>query len=246
MDDQGSRAGRLAILRRRLRRVADRLGPGVTRQQRASIALVGGAVIAALASLTAVAVDLGTAYLAKVSDQRAADSAAYAGALAYNASGSATTMNSAVSNLAALNGLPAGAAAASLVASPSGDGNNAVQVTVTTAAPLYLAEIFQSKTTLSVSATSYAEVKPNASACIVALLTKAAGVTLSGGATVTAAACAVASNATVAVPCGTTITTKTLDYNSATAASEPCNGIKPSTGTTSVSIVKVATTGNVA
>ena len=39
-------------------------------------------------------------------------------------------MTSAVGNLAALNGLPVGAAAASLVASPSGDGNNAVQVTV--------------------------------------------------------------------------------------------------------------------
>ena len=56
------------------------------------------------------------------------------------------TMNSAVSNLAALNGLAAGAATASLVPSPSGDGNNAVQVTVTTTTPLYLAEVFQSQT----------------------------------------------------------------------------------------------------
>ncbi len=63
-------------MRSSLRQIADGLGPGVARHRRASIALVGGAVIAVLASLTAVAVDLGTAYLAKVSDQRAADSAA--------------------------------------------------------------------------------------------------------------------------------------------------------------------------
>ena len=239
--NQGRNTGRLAAMWRTSRQVAGALGPGVACHRRASIALVGAAVIATLASLTAVAVDLGTAYLAKVTDQRSADSAAYAGALAYNASGSAATMTSAVGNLAALNGLPVGAAAASLVASPSGDGNNAVQVTVTTTSPLYLAEIFQSKTTASVSATSYAEVKPNASACIIALLPKASGVVLSGGTSVTAASCAVASNSVVSVPCGTTITTKTLDYNSAGAPSQPCGGIKPPAGTASVNIVKVAT-----
>ncbi len=80
----------------------------------------------------AVAVDLGRGYLAKTADQRVADSTAYAGALAYNSSGSTITMNSAIGNLAALNGLPAGAASGILVASPSGDGNQAVEVTVTT------------------------------------------------------------------------------------------------------------------
>jgi hypothetical protein len=245
---QGGRAARnhgrtrpLATLNSRLTRLAGCLGPGVARQRRASIALVGAAVITMLASLAAVAVDLGTGYLAKVSNQRGADSAAYAGALAYNANGSTATMKSAASNLAVLNGLAAGAATASLVASPSGDGNSAVQVTVTTTSPLYLAEIFQSSKTLSVTATSYAEVKPNAPACIIALKSAAAGVTLSGGTAVTAASCAAASNATVTVPCGTTITTKTLDYDSAPVPSQPCTGIKPPAGTTSVNIVKVVT-----
>ena len=235
--DQGARAGRFAVL---LTGVTGLLGPGVARQRRASIAVLGGAVIAMLASLAAVSVDLGTAYLSKVSNQHAADSAAYAGALAYNASGSLSTMNSAVSSLAALNGLPAGAATASLIASPSGDGNSAVRVTVTTASPLYLAEIFQSGKTLPVTVSSYAEVKPNAAACIIALLPKAAGVKLSGGTNITAANCSVASNAAVSVPCGTTITTKTLDYNGA-VPSQPCGGIEPPTGTASVNLVKVAT-----
>jgi hypothetical protein len=159
-------------------------------------------------------------------------------------------MNAAVANLAALNGVSAGSASASLVASPSGDGNSAVHVTVTTSAPLHLAEIFQRSTTLSVSATSYAEVKPNAPACIIALQSGASGVTLSGGTSVTAASCTVASNSTVTVPCGTSITTKTLDYNSSAAPSEPCTGIKPPSGTSSVNIVRTTTanplTGNTA
>ena len=152
-----------------------------------------------------------------------------------------TTMNSAVSNLATLNGLPAGAAVAGLVPSPSGDGNSAVKVTVTTATPLFLAKVIQSSSTLSVSATSYAEVKPNASACIIALNAGGSGVTLSGGTAVTASSCTVASDATVTVPCGTSITTKSLDYNSAAVPSQPCSGIKPPAGTASVNIVKTVT-----
>lgn len=218
-----------------------RVKRGRLQERRASIALVGAAVIAMLAGLGAVAVDLGTAYLAKVADQRAADSTAYAGALAYNASSSVSTMNSAVSNLAALNGLPVGAASANLVASPTGDGNSAVQVTVTTSTPLFLAKVIQSSSSLSVSATSYAEVKPNASACIIALQAGGTGVTLSGGTAITASSCTVASDATVTVPCGTSITTKSLDYNSAAVPSQPCSGIKPPAGTASVNIVKTVT-----
>jgi hypothetical protein len=214
---------------------------GRLRERRGSIALVGAAVIAMLAGLGAIAVDLGTAYLAKVADQRAADSTAYAGALAYNASSSTASMNAAVGNLAALNGLPAGAASASLVPSPSGDGNSAVKVTVTTSTPLFLAKIIQSSSSLSVSATSFAEVKPSASACIIALKVGGTGVTLSGGTAVTAPSCTVASDATVTVPCGTTITTKSINYNSAAVPSQPCSGIKPPLGTASVSLVKTVT-----
>jgi hypothetical protein len=237
-NDTAGRAGRVGAL---VTRLVGRLGPGVTGQRRASIALVGIAVIGALAALTAVAVDLGTGYLAKVTNQRTADSAAFAGALAYNAGNSTVAMTSAVGNLATLNGLAASAATASLAASPSGDGNSAVEVAVTTAVPLYLAEVFRSGTTLSVTATSYAEVKPSASACIIALQAGGAGVNLSGGTSVTANNCAVASNTTVSVPCGTSLTTKTLHYNASVVPTQPCGGIRPPSGTTSVNIVKTPT-----
>jgi uncharacterized membrane protein len=118
-NDRGKHAGR--TLWNRLTWATGLLGLGVTLQRRASIAaLLGAAAIVLLAGLAAVAVDLGTAYLAKVADQRAVDSAAHAGALADNASSSVTTKNSAVNGLATLNGRSAGAAVASLVPSPSG------------------------------------------------------------------------------------------------------------------------------
>jgi hypothetical protein len=237
--------GGRAALSRFSRRVAGSQSPGGSRpgvmhQNRASIALVGAAVIAMLISMAALAVDLGTLYLAKTAGQRTADSAAYAGALAYNASTSTTTMSSAAGNLATLNGISAGSTSASLVTSPSGNGNNAVKVTVATAATLYLARVFQSATALSVTATSYAEVRPSASACILALQSGASGVTLSGGTSVTAANCAIASNATVGGTCGT-ITTKTVDYNSISVPSLPCGGINPPSGTASVNKVKIVT-----
>jgi hypothetical protein len=221
--------------------MAQSLGPGVMRQSRSSIALVGAAVIAALVGLAAVSVDLGNFYVARVSDQRAADSAAYAGALAYNASGSTATMQAAAGNLAVLNGYSAAATTATLVPSPSGDGNNAVDVTISAKVPMYLAEVFQSETSHTVTATSYAEVRASAKACIIALQAGGSGVTLSGGTSVTANNCTIASDNTVTVPCGTTITTKTLNYNSAAVPSAPCGGIKPPSGTASVTMTKKPT-----
>ncbi len=211
--------------------------------RRASIALVAAAVIATLATMAGVSIDLGSAYLAKVADQRAADSAAYAGGLAYNAANSANAMKSAARSLATLNGLPEESIASVMGASPTGDGNSAVQVTVTTSVPMYMAKIIRSDAKLSVSATAYAEVRPNAPACIIALQPGSSGVTLSGGTAVDAPGCTVASNSTVSVPCGTSIVTKTLDYNAAAAPSQPCGGVQPPNGTSAVNIVK-ATTAN--
>ena len=67
-----------------------------------------------------------------------------------------------------------------------------------------------------------------------ALSQSGTGVTLSGGTAVTASQCAVASNQSLAVPCGTSIVTKNVDYYSA-APTQPCSGIQaPSGGTLSI------------
>src|SRR6516225_5506119 len=109
----------------------------------------------ALIGVSALAVEYGHGLLTDSENQRAADLAAVSGALIYNSTGSTTSMNSAVNNVAALNGV-SGDATASLVNSPSGDGNQAVKVVVTTTEPLNFAHVITASTSLSISAEAFA------------------------------------------------------------------------------------------
>jgi Putative Flp pilus-assembly TadE/G-like len=184
---------------------------------RGTISILGAFVLVGVVGVSALALEYGHALLQKSEDQRVADLAAYGGALVYNSSGSSSTdATSAASNIAALNGLSSGVSP-SVVTSPSGDGNKAVEVTVTTSVPLMLARVLTTNTTLPVSATSYAEIDANAPACIVALSSGGTGISLSGGATLSAPGCTVASNSTItAHACANKITTKIADYDAGT------------------------------
>jgi hypothetical protein len=148
--------------------------------------------------------------------------------------------------VATLNGIPTGDISESVVTSPSGDGNQAVQVTVSTQTPLLLSQVLgNNAANLTVGATSYAEMKGGTPGCIIALASGGTGVTLSGGTSVTASACAIASDDTVTVPCGTSITTIVVDYDSSGAPSQPCSGIQPPAGKT-LTIKKASTSDPVA
>jgi hypothetical protein len=147
-----------------------------------------------------------------VESQRIADIAAIGGAFVCNSTGSATTTNSAVGNIVAFNGRSSTTATPSVGNSPSGDGNQAVQVTVMTSNPLLLAKAVTTSGALSVSATAYPEIKPGAPGCVIALSGSGTGVSLTGGATLSASGCAVGSNTTVtAHACSNTITTPVVD-----------------------------------
>lgn len=209
--------------------------------RRGAIAILTAFVFIAILGFSALAVEFGRGLLRRVQDQRVADIAAYSGALVYNATGSASATNSAVAHIVQLNGLTVSAANTTIVASPSGDGNQAVQVTVTTSDPLILARVLYARASLPVSAMADAEMNAGAPACIIALDGAGTGITLSGGTALSAPGCAVASNNTVTVPCGDKITTKVLAYDSAAPPSEPCSGIEPPSGTSSVRIIKQAT-----
>ncbi len=128
----------------------------------------------------------------------------------------------------------------SLVSSPTGDGSQAVYVQVSSTLQLYLAQVVGGASSLPVKAVAYAELNANNSACILALSSGGAGVTLSGGTAVSASGCSVASNASASVPCGTTITTRALSYGS-TTPSQPCSGIQAPSGST-VSITRKTST----
>jgi Flp pilus assembly protein TadG len=213
---------------------------------RGTISILGAFVLVGVVGVSALALEYGHALLQKSEDQRVADLAAYGGALVYNSSGSSSTdATSAASNIAALNGLSSGVSP-SVVTSPSGDGNKAVEVTITTSVPLMLARVLTTNTTLPVSATSYAEIDANAPACIVALSSSGTGISLSGTGSITADSCTVASNSTVCADSGANpsdvLTTKIIDYGSGSSPSSSKCTLTPPSGTSAVQTNKTTTT----
>ncbi len=183
--------------------------------ERAAITIVAALALPAVIGLVALAVEFGNGLLIRDETQRVADEAAYAGALAYVATRSQTSMQSAAQNVAVLNGVAKTAVTANLVTSPRTSTSQAVQVTITTDEPIVFGQVVGFGGSVQIAPTSYAEI-PSAgsggSLCILALNSSGAGVTLSGGTSINAPKCVVASQASVTVPCGDTITAEDVDY----------------------------------
>lgn len=208
---------------------------GVLPNRQGNVAILTAVAMPVLVAFVGMVGEYGYGLMLKSEDQRAADLAAYSGALAYSSTATTSALQSAANSAAALNGLSASQLTASLVSSPSGDGNPAVLVTVSTVQPLLLTQLVSRTPSFTVKASAYAEIK-GAAACILALNQSGTGVTLSGGTAVSAPSCAVASNSTVTVPCGDTVTTTNVGYDLASAPSQPCGGIvAPSGGSVSIS-----------
>jgi Flp pilus assembly protein TadG len=163
------------------------------RDERGAIAVMSAFVLVLMIGFAALAVEFGHGLLRHMENQRIADIAAYSGALVYSSTDSADSTSSAVADILQLNGLSGSDASTSVVSSPSGDGNKAVQVMVTTSDPLLLARVLTTNAALSVSATGIAEVG-GGGGCILALNPTAAdAVTMNGSANVDAD-CGVAIN----------------------------------------------------
>ena len=188
---------------------------GIAADRGGAISIIGALVLVPVVGVSALALEYGHGLLQKTEDQRAADLAAFGGALVYGSTSSSTSATGAAANIAALNGVASGGASASVISSPTGDGNSAVKVTVTTAVPLMLARVLTTSTTLPVSATSYAEIKSSAPACIIALSGTGTGVTMAGGTSVTASGCAVASNNSFTLTGSAALVTQNVDYGKA-------------------------------
>ena len=196
--------------------------------RRGSISIIAALSFVAVIGVAALAVDYGRALMQRTENQRTADLAAYAGALVYNATASTGDATGAAASIASLNGFSS--PSASIVTSPTGDGNQAMQVGVTKNVPLYLARVLTSNTTLPVTAAASAEIKADAPGCIIALSSSGTGVTVASAAGITADNCAVASNAAVTVSSASKITTKVLDYGTAYIASGASSIVAPGGG----------------
>lgn len=182
--------------------------------ERASVAVASALVLPVLLGMTGLAIEYGDALATRAEIQRAADLAVYAGVLAYG-SGDAAAMTAAVRSVAQLNGVAADEIRADVdansVAGP------VVRVTITRPRPLVLATFVSAKTSLDVTVRSAAVLEKGAPACVQALDPSGSGITMSGGTSITATGCAVASNAAVTASGSSKIVTTDLTYDSASA-----------------------------
>ena len=175
---------------------------GLLQNRRGNVAIITAIALPVLVAFVGMVGEYGWGLMLKSEDQRVADLAAYSGRPGLQLDPNHdVALQSAANSAAALNGLSASQLTASLVNSPSGDGNPAVLVTVSTVQPLLLTQLVSPASSFTVTATAYAEINGKA-ACILALSQSGTGVTLSGGTSVQAPGCAVASNSTITVPCG--------------------------------------------
>lgn len=203
---------------------------GFWRHRAGTVSIIGALALPLLLGFVSLVGEFGYGLVVKVENQRTADLASYAGALAYSSTNSTTTMTSVAQNVAALNGIGASQTTVGLVTSPRTAADKAVAVNVQRNDILLLAPILGSGSTLPVASQADAQVAapPSASACILALSGGGSGVTLSGGTSISASNCAVASDATgssFTAPCGTSISALSLAYNGTTPS--PCNGNLP-------------------
>ncbi|MGA0530575.1 pilus assembly protein TadG-related protein [Hansschlegelia sp. KR7-227] len=194
-----------------------------------------------LIGVAALVAEFGSGLLTKVEYQRVADLAAYAAAKAYSAANDSAKMTAAAQRLAGLHGVPAANVTATLVASPKGGSNTTVEVTIEGESVLALAKVIGYRANLTIAASAYAEISAQANACIIALKTSGSGITLSGGTKITAPNCGVASNVSITTPCGTSIVTKAVSYNT-TPPSQPCAGAISAPSGSTLTITKKETT----
>ncbi|OLP56787.1 hypothetical protein BJF92_11995 [Rhizobium rhizosphaerae] len=221
-----------------IRRTSRPAGPllRLLRSRSGGMALIGALTLPMVIGVGALAVDYGRALNSQAEQQRAADLASYAGALAYGGTKSTDSMRAAVINVAALQKIPASAVVAELVDSPRTSGAKAVNVTITTSGPTFLAKLFGTNA-LTIQAIASTEIgsgsSGDAAGCVIALDAQGTGVTMSGGTTLNVPNCTVASNATITSPCGTKIVTKGALYNSASPPDQPswCQTIQKQDGT---------------
>lgn len=211
------------------------------KSRRGAVAILAAIVFPILIAMAGLAIEYGLALVQKAQYQRVADLAAYAGATSYSATSSTSSMSTQAKWLANLNGVASSGVSIALVSSPSGDGNQAVKVVISGSRALSLVSVLGAPDNTRISASAYAELRSAGPACIMALSQNGSGVTLSGGTSVSAPGCSVGSNATVAVPNGTSLTALRVTYDSAASpGSISLSNIHAPPGK-SVTIAKAAT-----
>lgn len=193
-----------------------------TKHEGGAVAVIAGLAIPVLLGGTGLALEYGQMLVVRAEAQRTADLASHAGAVAYAQNGDIGPMVDAATGVARVNGFSVSEIVVVLDTSVSTASGAVVRATITTPKPLYLSSLVGGDTSGDVSASAVAGTLRGKPACVQALDSNGSGIILSGEVSLNANDCTVASNAEVAAPCGTSIITASLSYDSPTA---PCDTI---------------------
>lgn len=196
---------------------------GVLRDLRGGVSIIGALSLTGMIGMGSFAVEVSQGYSTKVHNQRIADAAALAAAMAYrdqviaNAATPEAVIIPTVGSIMAANGLPTGNAATEMSNATTPAGNvETISVTVRADVPLRLARVITTRLSYTVSSNGQAAVTtptaPPATtsnvlpACIYALSpTAATGIDLSGVAAINAPNCSIMSNRLVRLTGSTSI-----------------------------------------
>ena len=201
------------------------------RNRRGAITIIGAVAVPAMLAMAGLVAEYGNALVVRTNNQRIADAAAYAGAIAYNQAGSDTAGQSAMkavaTSVAGFNGVVIGPSATTLVtSSPSGSGNPAVLVKLSTSVPLLLSRLIgpaSGPTMQAIPVQAYAEIVNSGVPCVIALNTTVTyGVTMTGGTHLNAPTCTVAAKTSESLDSGPTLAAKAISYG--TTAPSVTNG----------------------
>lgn len=195
----------------------------------ASVATVFALVLPVLLGFAALVAEYGNILVNEARNQRIADLASYAGAIAYNSVSvdKLVAAEAAADRIAIMNGLTATQVTTATATGIKTAGATSIRATVTTDYNFLLARVVSSRLMTPVTTDAYTEVAGGAASCILALSASGTGVTMSGGTSLTAPTCAVNSNNKVAASCGTTITASAVSYG--TTLTEGCSNITANT-----------------
>ncbi|HTI80581.1 MAG TPA: pilus assembly protein TadG-related protein [Acetobacteraceae bacterium] len=175
----------------------------LARKERGAITILVAVGAPAMIGMAAFAVETSNWYMQAAELQRVADAAATAGAIEYvkdngcNLQAQVVPCYQAAKAYAVVNGVPASSTTVAVISSPTGDGNLAVQVTLTKNIPLILSRVLSSNTSVNLSASAYTEIKSLAPPCVEALsATGTPDVKVTGNVTLTGCSLWAKSNAT--------------------------------------------------
>ncbi|WP_404713135.1 pilus assembly protein TadG-related protein [Sphingomonas sp. MMS24-J13] len=159
-----------------------------------SVIAISALALVSLLGMTGLAVEIGNGFAAKVRNQRVADVAALAAAIAYKTSQLLAVAQNTANDVVVANGL----SITPIVSQVSVGGVDGIQVSITTAVPIRIASVLTSAASYNVTTIAVASLlTTNTTGCITALSNSSTAVSASGGASISASGCALVTNGTI-------------------------------------------------